>query len=401
MIDGSPPVSLRAARRIALAAQGFGRPRPTGKVDAGHLRRLIERLGLLQLDFVNVLLPSHYLVPFSRLGPYDRGRLDRLAAGRRLTEQWAHEASLVPVEAWPLFAERRRRFVARPRDFAAFLDRRPDYVALVLDEVRRRGPLGAEDLSDPPGESRRLDHDWFGTVPRAILETFLGRGVLAVARRRGFVRLYDLAERVVPAEDFGRRVEAAEADRELLRRAARAHGVGTAADLADYFRMPVAEARPRLAELVAAGELVEVRVDGWRETAFLDPVARRPRRIRAAALLSPFDPLIWFRPRTARLFGFDFRFEIFVPAAKRRWGAYVLPFLLDERLVARVDLKADRRAGVLRVLGAWGEADAEPAVVAGPLAAELEGLAGWLGLAGVEVAGRGDLLGALRAASVR
>jgi uncharacterized protein YcaQ len=174
--------------------------------------------------------------------------------------------------------------------------------------------------------------------------------------------------------------------------------VGTAGDLADYFRMPVGEARPRLAELAAAGELVPVRVDGWRETAYLDPAARRPRRVRAAALLSPFDPLIWFRPRTARLFGFDFRFEIFVPAEKRRWGAYVLPFLLGDRLVARVDLKSDRAAGALRVLGAWREPWADPAAVAPPLAAELRTLAAWLGLADLTVADRGELAAELRAA---
>ncbi|HEX2164658.1 MAG TPA: crosslink repair DNA glycosylase YcaQ family protein, partial [Thermoanaerobaculia bacterium] len=190
----------------------------------------------------------------------------------------------------------------------------------------------------------------------------------------------------------------AAAERELLRRAARAAGVGTAADLADWFRMPVAAARPRLDELVAAGELTTVRVDGWREPAYLDPAARRPRRVRAAALLSPFDPLIWFRPRTRRLFGFDFRFEIFVPQEKRRWGAYVLPFLWGERLAARVDLKSDRAAGALRVLGAWREAWAEPEEVAAPLAAELGTLAGWLGLGEVLVAENGDLAPALRAA---
>jgi hypothetical protein len=219
-----------------------------------------------------------------------------------------------------------------------------------------------------------------------------------VPGRRGFVRRYDLAERVVPAQHLERRVERDEAQRELLRRAARALGVGTAGDLADYFRMPVAEARPRLAELAAAGELVPARVDGWRETAYLDPAARRPRRVRAAALLSPFDPLIWFRPRTARLFDFDFRFEIFVPPEKRRWGAYVLPFLLGDRLAARVDLKADRPARALRVLGAWHEPWADAGAVAGPLAAELRTLAAWLDLDEVGVAANGDLAGDLRAA---
>lgn len=389
-------LSLPAARRIALAAQGFGRPRPAGAVHAGHLGRLIERLGLLQLDFVNVLVPSHYLVPFSRLGPYDRGRLDRLAAGRRFTEQWAHEASLVPVETWPLLAHRRAEFRARPWGFERFLAEQPAYVDRVLEEVRRRGALSADDLPEPEDGPTHLEHSWFRSVRRAVLETFFGRGLLAVTERRDFVRRYDLAERVIPAEYRERGIERAEAERELLRRAARALGVATAGDLADYFRMPMAAARPRLAELVAAGELLPVRVDGWRETAWLAPATRRPRRIAAQALLSPFDPLIWFRPRTARLFGFDYRFEIFVPAEKRRWGAYVLPFLLGDRLAARVDLKADRPAASLRVLGAWHEPWAAPDEVAPPLAAELATLAGWLGLGAVTVADQGDLAPALR-----
>ncbi|HEX2162441.1 MAG TPA: crosslink repair DNA glycosylase YcaQ family protein, partial [Thermoanaerobaculia bacterium] len=224
----SPPpdrLSLPAARRVALAAQGFARPRPAGRVHRGHLWRLVERLALLQLDFVNVLVPSHYLVPFSRLGPYDRRLLDRLAAGRDFTEQWAHEASLVPVEAWPLLAHRRAEFRARPWGFARFLDERPEYVARVLDEVRRRGPLSADELPEPEEGPTYLEHSWFGSPRRAVLETFFGRGVLAVTERRDFVRRYDLAERVVPAEHLARRVEPAAAERELLRRAARAAGV--------------------------------------------------------------------------------------------------------------------------------------------------------------------------------
>lgn len=394
-------LSLPAARRVALAAQGFGRRRPAGRVHAGHLGRLVERLGLLQLDFVNVLVPSHYLVPFSRLGPYDRAALDRLAAGRRFTEQWAHEASLVPVEAWPLLAHRRAELRVRPWGFERFLAERPAYVERVLEEVRRRGPLSADELPEPEEGPTYLDHSWFRSARRAVLEALFGRGVLAVPERRGFVRRYDLAERVVPAEHFGRRIERAAAERELLRRAARALGVATAGDLADYFRMPVAAARPRLTELAEAGELQPVRVDGWRETAFLDPAARRPRRVAAQALLSPFDPLIWFRPRTARLFGFDYRFEIFVPPEKRRWGAYVLPFLHDDRLAARVDLKADRAAATLRVLGAWHEPWAEPEEIAPPLGAELATMARWLGLAAVQVSPNGDLAPALAAATAR
>jgi uncharacterized protein YcaQ len=233
-----------------------------------------------------------------------------------------------------------------------------------------------------------LEHSWFGSVARAMLEAHFGRGALAVADRRpDFARAYDLAERVIAPEHRGRTVERDEAQRELLRRAARAHGVGTAADLADYFRMPVREARPRLAELVSSGELREIRVEGWREPAYWHPDAR-PRSVEASALLSPFDPVVWFRPRAARLFGFDYRFEIFVPAAKRRWGCYVLPFLLGDRLAARVDLKADRAGRRLLVLGASAEEHADPQATADGLAAELRTMAGWLNLDTVEITRR-------------
>jgi uncharacterized protein YcaQ len=229
-------------------------------------------------------------------------------------------------------------------------------------------------------------------VPRATLEALFGRGTLAVADRRpNFARVYDLAERVIPAEHRGRRVDGDEARRELLRRAARALGVGTAADLADYFRMSPREARPRILELVTAGELEQVEVEGWREPAYRAAGARAPRAVRAAALLSPFDPLIWHRPRAERLFGFDYRLEIYTPGPRRRWGYYVLPFLLGERIVARVDLKADRAAGRLLVPAAYRERHADPGPVAAALAAELRTLADWLGLGAIVVAPRGNL----------
>jgi uncharacterized protein YcaQ len=395
---------LSEARRIALAAQGFDRPRPRGRVDAGHLRRAIRQLGLVQLDFVNVLVPAHYQVPFSRLGPYDRSLFDDLVYQRReFTEQWAHEASILPVESWPLLSHRMENHRVRPWGFEAFLEQNPAYADRVLAEVRARGPLTADDLPGPEGASHRLaDYipgAWVGTVARAVLEAHFGRGLLAVAeRRRGFVRAYDLAERVLPAEHHRRRVGREEAQRELLRSAARAHGVGTAADLADYYRMPVREARPRLAELAEAGELREVCVEGWREPAYLHPQARRPRRIEAATLLSPFDPVVWYRPRAERLFGFDYRVEIFVPREKQRWGYYVLPFLHGDRLVARVDLKADRGARRLLVPAAYLEPGAEPDAVADVLAAELRTMAAWLGLDSVAVGGRGDFARPLAAA---
>jgi uncharacterized protein YcaQ len=392
-------LSLDEARRIALAAQGFDRPRPSGRVDAGHLRRTIGRLGLVQIDYVNVLVPAHYQVPFSRLGPYDRSLLDDLVYQRReFTEQWAHEASIVPMDAWPLLRHRRETHRVRPYGFEVFLAREEVYVEWVLEQVRTRGPLTSEDLPEPDGSARRIEGAWH-SVPRAVLEAHFARGRLAVAGRRpNFARAYDLSERVIPPGHLGREVDREKAQRELLRRAARAHGVTTAGDLADYIRMPIGQARPRIAELVAAGELREVRVDGWREPAYRHPGARDPGRIEAAALLSPFDPVVWTRARAARLFGFDYRVEIFVPAEKRRWGYYVLPFLLGDRLVARVDLKADRPGRRLLVPAAYLEPGAEADAVAGSLVAELRSMAGWLGLDEVVAGTRGDFTRPLAAA---
>jgi uncharacterized protein YcaQ len=393
----SPDVlTLDEARRVALGAQGFDRPRPTRRVGTSHVRDTIRRLALLQLDYVNILTPAHYQVLFSRLGPYDTAILDELTYRRReFTEQWAHEASIVPVETWPLLHHRRETHRVRPYGFETLLGQLADYVERTLAEIRTRGPLTADDLPTPDGVARRMEGAW-QSVPRAVLEAHFGRGVLAVADRRpNFARAYDFAERVVPAEHHGRSVDALEARRQLLLQAARALGVAAASDLADYFRMKGAEARPRLDELAAAGELRTVRVEGWKEPAYLHPDAQLPDRVEARALLSPFDPVVWYRPRAARLFGFDYRFEIFVPAEKRKWGTYVLPFLLGDRLVARVDLKSDRPACCLRVLAAYCEPHAEPEDVTGPLAVELRALAEWLGFDSVHVGRRGGLARAL------
>ncbi|MDP8981664.1 MAG: winged helix DNA-binding domain-containing protein, partial [Acidobacteriota bacterium] len=357
MTKEKPKLSLSEARRIALAAQGFDRARPGGAVTARHMRRTIHQMGLLQIDYVNVVVPSQYQVLYSRLGPYERSRLDDLVyRGGEFTEQWAHEASIVPLETWPLLRHRMEQHRVRPYNFAPFLDQHSDYVDWVLDQVRARGPLAADDLQSPEGAGEWLAESWYGSVPRAVLEAHFGRGLLAVAdRRSNFSRVFDLVERLIPADQHERKVEREDAQRELLRLSARACGVATAADLADYFRMPVRDAHPRIAELLEAGDLREVLVEGWRERAFLFRGVKAPARIDAAALLSPFDPVVWYRKRTARLFGFDFRFEIFLPAEKRKWGCYVLPFLLGDKLVARVDLKADRARGRLLVLGAYLE----------------------------------------------
>jgi len=381
-------LSLEQARRIALAAQGFASPRPV-RATSRHLRDTIRRLRLLQIDCVNVVCAAHYMVPFSRVGPYDRKAFDRLVyKSGEFAEHWAHEISIIPVETWPLLRYRRETDRVRPWGFAKVLEERADYAAWVLDEVRRRGILCADELPAPDCVNYRIPGTWIGTVQRGVLEAHFLRGDLAAAGRRSdFSRRYDLAERLIADQHRCRRVEYDDGRRAVLLQAAQAHGVGTASDLADYFRMPVREAIPRLRELVEAGELMPVKVEKWRQPAYLHPRAKLPRRIEASALLSPFDPLIWCRPRTERLFGFDYRLEVFVPPKKRKYGFYVLPFLLGETLVARVDLKADRANGQLRVLGTWFEGR-KTASVAGALAAELRVLGDWLGLkvVGVEPA---------------
>jgi uncharacterized protein YcaQ len=372
-------LSLAEARRLALAAQGFHRKRPR-RATVRHLRDTIRRLGLLQIDCVNVVCAAHYMVPFSRLGPYDRSAFDKLIyRSGEFAEHWAHEISIIPAETWPLLRYRRETDRVRPWGFAKVLEERADYAAWVLEEIRRRGPLAADDLPHPDGATGRIPGAWIGTVTRGVLEAHFLRGTLAaVGRRSDFSRVYDLAERLIPAEHRARQVEYDEGRRALLLQAARAHAVGTAKDLADYFRMPVGDARPRLRELVESGQLHEAQVEGWREFAYLDPNAEEPRSVEAAALLSPFDPLIWCRSRVQRLFGFEYRVEIFVPPEKRKYGFYVLPFLLGEKLVARVNLKMDRATRRLRVLGKWFE-ERKTAAVDAALSAELRVLEDWLG----------------------
>ncbi len=400
-------LSLREARRIAITAQGFANTAPEDAstaeaVEARHARRMIGRLGLVQIDSVNVLVRSHYLPLFSRLGPYEAALLDRLAYGgkrRALFEYWGHEASLIPVEQQPLFrwrmarAERGEGIYGELARFA--VERRP-YIDSVLAEVAARGPMGASELS----EAGRGAGGWWGwSDGKRALEYLFWAGLVTTAGRRGFERLYDLPERVLPAAILDTPTpEEAEAQRILLRIAARAHGVATERDLRDYHRLEVADARLRIAELVEAGELLPVAVEGWERIAYVTPDLRIPRKAPARALLSPFDSLIWERQRTERLFGARIRLEIYTPAHKREHGYYVLPFLMDERIAARVDLKSDRKACTLLVQAAHTEPHANPAAVAPPLAAELRRLAGWLGLERLTVCGGGDLAPALAGA---
>jgi uncharacterized protein YcaQ len=393
-------LSVSQARRIALAAQGLGEPRPRGRIDRRHLRRVLARVGLLQLDSVNVAVRAHYMPMFSRLGAYDMPALDALAyRHRELFEYWGHEASLLPPALHPLLRWRMAR-AERGETWggpASVAQRRPEFVTAVLAEVAARGPLRTADIEDGPRVRRGTMWDW--SDAKKALEYLFWAGRIAVAERVNFERRYDLPERVLPAEILAAPTPTEqEAHRELLVLSAASHGVGTARDLADYYRLPIVAARQRLAELAEEGRLEAVTVEGWRDGAYLHPEALLPRWVRAQALLSPFDPVVWERARIGRLFDFAYRIEIYVPAAKRVWGYYVFPFLLGDRLVARVDLKADRPARTLRVRAAWLESHGDAAATAEALAAELRAFADWQGLESVDVDVRGDLAPQLRAA---
>jgi hypothetical protein len=396
-------MSLATARRTALVAQGLAdrRPPPGTRIDARHVRRVVRRVGVLQIDSVNVLVRSHELPLFSRLGPHPRDLLQRLAYGprRELFEYWGHEASYLPVALYPLLRWRMEQ--ARGEAWGRMVRIQRDHPGLVqevLAEVAERGPVTAGELS----VGARGTGSWWGwgDAKTAMEWLFWSGEVSAVGRRGNFERVYDLTSRALPPEVLTAPAPPEEdAKRELVRLAAARLGVGTAKDIGDYFRLRTVETRLRLAELAEAGAVVPVRVESWREPAFLSAEAAVPvRPVRARTLLSPFDSLVWARPRVERLFGMRLRLEVYTPAHKRVHGYYVLPFLWGERLVGRVDLKADRRAGALRVLGAHAEPGTAAAGVAPSLAAELRDLAGWLGL-GTIVAGEvGDLAPALAAA---
>ena len=400
----TPQLTTAQARRVAVAAQGFASAPPARAMTRADLRRLIGRIQVLQLDSVSVAVRAHYAPVFSRLGPYDRDVLDAAAwshsarSPRLLVEYWAHEATLMAVEDWPLLRWRMREYTGG-RWGVEVVEENPRLVDDVVSAVAELGPSTAGQIEAhlKSGTKRGKGAWWNRSETKWVAEALFASGVLTTAHRTGFARHYDLVERVLPADVVARKIDDAEAVRELILRAATALGVATEADIRDYFRLRPDQSKPAIADLVAAGELEPVQVDEWTVPAYLRTGQAVPRSDRGTALLCPFDPLIFFRPRVERLFGFHYRIEIYTPAAKRQYGYYVWPLLLDGELVARVDLKADRNSGALHVPGAFIEPGRDPVRVAGELADQLATMAGWLGLDRVTVGERGDLAAALKA----
>jgi len=396
----SRTLSARQARRIALAAQGLAAPRPRGPVTRRAFRKLVGRLGAVQLDSVNVFARAHYVPPFARLGPYPVAMLEQEAWGKRpsLFEYWAHAACLIPVEMQPLFRWRMqwRREGGGSPGWRAFAAEKRGYIDQVLAEVERRGPVTGGDFAP---EAKREAGWWNWSEGKAALEWLFNCGFITTRTRRGFERVYDLTERVLPRVILNQPTPPdPEAKRELVRLASRALGVATVSDLAAHYGLKQRETAQAVSELVEEGELAPVTVEGWARPAYLAKGARLPRSVSGASLLAPFDNLLWDRRRVETLFGIRYRIEIYVPAAQRVHGYYVYPFLLGEQIAARVDLKADRAAGLLRVQAAHLEPGADEGEVAAALAAELRTAADWLRLSDVAVAGRGDLAADLRRA---
>lgn len=399
-------LSAAEARRLALAAQGLGRAASTGSATTRRLATIARRMEIVQLDSVAAFDRSHRLPFFARAGMYSRDDLDRMlfTPRGRFVECWGHEATVLPAESWPLLAHRRLAFAERHGAEGRWMHENRALLDWLLAEIARRGPVASREIEH---EAHHGASGWWERSPvKNGLDMLFRSGELVSAGRDGFQRRYALPEQVLPRDILDVRIEPHDAIRELTLKALRAHGIGTVADIADYFRLPVARVGRALAELADAGLAVRVDVpEWWRDTrkqaVFADASASIPRSIRADALLSPFDPVVWFRPRTLRMFGMHYRIEIYTPAPKRQFGYYVLPVLQDDRLVARVDLKSDRAANELVVRAAWREPDATPDTAA-RLASLLRRASSWQGLASVRVEPAGtlaqELAGALAAA---
>ncbi|WP_105033629.1 winged helix-turn-helix domain-containing protein [Cryobacterium aureum] len=394
-------ISPALARRIALAAQGFG-THPTTPVGIRQLTAMVNRLELLQIDSVNVFERSHYMPAFSRLGPYDKAQLDRLTTGReaRFTEYWAHEASFLPVDVWPLFRWRMQQNRDRSaRTVGHWSSANQPMLDWLLAELAANGPMRASEIEH---DANKRSGPWWGwSDVKTGLEVLFRWGDVVSAGRIRFERVYALPQQVFSPDLLGREILEADAHRELVRRSARAHGIGTVKDFADYFRLKSAPTLVAIGELAEAGELIPVEVPGWRPhgavgAAWLHRDARLPRTMDAQAILSPFDPVVWERARALRLFNFHYRIEIYTPEPKRVFGYYSLPILLGDTVVGRVDLKNDRQAGVLRVQSAWAE-PTSPADAAARLAVVLREAATWQGLDEIVVVPRGNLAAGLAA----
>lgn len=399
MRAGHWTMSNDVARRVALGAQGFADRPPRGAVDRRHLRRVMKRLRVLQLDSIPVVIRTQYLPFHSRLGPYRAELLDRIAYGDDAWfESWAHEASLLPVESEPLFRWMKRRFREGQtwKRLHAFATREAAYVGRVLDEVRARGALAPSELSEP--RPSKGSSGWGSRSQGAMALDWLYRvGEVGIRRSGNFEKRFSVLGDIVPSPILNAPTPSkTDAIRELTAQSVEALGVGTASDVADYFRLPIRDVRAALAQLVEGGRVVSADVEGWARPAFADPKAPTPRCIVGARVLSPFDPVVWKRDRAQRLFGFEYKIEIYTPAAKRRWGYYVLPVLIDEHLVARLDVKTDRDAGVLRIKAAYVEAGSDARDIAPRVVGAVRDLARLVEVEEVRVERRGSLASALR-----
>ncbi len=388
-------MSLDVARRVALAAQGFADPAPANRVDRRHMQRVMSRLRVLQLDSIPVVIRTQYMPFHSRLGPYDSSLLDVIAyRDDEWFEAWAHEASLLPVSSEPLFRWMRDRAMngATWKHLYEVAQREPAYVQSVLDEVRDRGAITGGELSDP----RRVAGDDSGWGSRSLgtvaLDWLYRIGELGVRRRGNFEKVFSPIEKIIPADVLGSATPAVDdAQRELIVQSVQSLGVGTASDIADYFRLPIREIRALLPDLVEDGKIIPATVKGWGEPAFADPHAKTPRSIVGSTALSPFDPVVWKRDRAERLWNFEYRIEIYVPEAKRRWGYYVLPVMVDGHLVARIDVKNDREAGIMRLKASHAEDGYCTPESAERVADAMRDLAQFVGAESIDVEQRGDL----------